>query len=224
MEIELEITSEHKIDIDATDDATLDELFSATLKKKKKKKKINSDSVEVKNEAETSHVATTCEEDVFDYSYHLLLDRAYSLLEDRNPNRTIEQRFRLPVLNVFKHSSTRTCWANIVEVCAAMQRNPEHVIQFVLSELATDGSVDGGYRFVIKGKFVEKKIQVVVRKYMKQYVVCITCNGYNTNFERDQVTRLHFIGCKDCGSSRTAASISTGFKATRKGDRKKART
>jgi translation initiation factor 2 subunit 2 len=37
-----------------------------------------------------------------------------------------------------------------------MNRSPEHVFQFMMAELGTEGSIDGLQRLVIKGKFLPK--------------------------------------------------------------------
>lgn len=37
-----------------------------------------------------------------------------------------------------------------------MNRAPDHVFQFMMAELGTEGSIDGNQRLVIKGKFVTK--------------------------------------------------------------------
>ena len=37
-----------------------------------------------------------------------------------------------------------------------MHRNSEHVYQFMMAELGTEGSIDGNQRLVIRGKFVPK--------------------------------------------------------------------
>jgi len=35
-----------------------------------------------------------------------------------------------------------------------MRRQPEHVFQFFMAELGTEGSIDGNQRLVIRGKYV----------------------------------------------------------------------
>lgn len=50
----------------------------------------------------------------------------------------------------------KTLWANFPEICSMMRRSPDHVFQFMLAELGTEGSIDGNKRLVIKGKFVPK--------------------------------------------------------------------
>ena len=55
----------------------------------------------------------------------------------------------------------KTLWVNYQEICTMMRRNPDHVFQFMMAELGTEGSIDGSKRLVIRGKFVPKVIQVL---------------------------------------------------------------
>ena len=43
---------------------------------------------------------------------------------------------------------------------------PEHVIAFLFAEMGTTGSVDGAGRLVIRGRFQQKQIENVLRRYM----------------------------------------------------------
>lgn len=47
-----------------------------------------------------------------------------------------------------------------------MHRQPEHVIQFLFAEMGTTGSVDGSGRLVIKGRFLQKQVENVLRRYV----------------------------------------------------------
>jgi len=47
-----------------------------------------------------------------------------------------------------------------------MHREPQHVISFLLVEMGTTGSVDGSGRLVIKGKFQQKQIENILRRYI----------------------------------------------------------
>ena len=49
------------------------------------------------------------------------------------------------------------------------------------------------------------------------------CRNTETDLRRDNVSRLFFMDCKACGSSRSVAPIKAGFHATSKGERRKAR-
>jgi translation initiation factor 2 subunit 2 len=50
----------------------------------------------------------------------------------------------------------KTLWVNFQEICKMMRRSAEHVFQFMMAELGTEGSIDGNQRLVIRGKFVPK--------------------------------------------------------------------
>ena len=50
-----------------------------------------------------------------------------------------------------------------------MHRQPEHVIQFLFAEMGTTGSVDGAGRLVIKGRFQQKQVENVLRRYIGMY-------------------------------------------------------
>jgi translation initiation factor 2 subunit 2 len=49
-----------------------------------------------------------------------------------------------------------------------MQRSPEHVLQFVLAELGTEGSIGGDGQLTLKGKFGPKHIECLLRKYISK--------------------------------------------------------
>jgi translation initiation factor 2 subunit 2 len=101
-----------------------------------------------------------------------------------------------------------------------MRRTPEHVFQFMMAELGTEGSIDGNQRLVIRGKFVPKYIESLLRKYVGEYVTCMMCRSFNTTLTRDSVSRLYFVHCQDCGSSRSVAQIRAGYHAQTRSDRR----
>jgi translation initiation factor 2 subunit 2 len=114
----------------------------------------------------------------------------------------------------------KTLWVNYDEICQMMHRSPDHVFQFMMAELGTEGSIDGNKRLVIRGKFIPKYIESLLRKYIMEYVVCPMCRSFNTDLSRDPASRLFFVACNDCGSSRSVAQIRAGFHAQTRADRR----
>lgn len=57
----------------------------------------------------------------------------------------------------------KTLWVNFQEICKMMRRSSEHVYQFMMAELGTEGSIDGNQRLVIRGKFVPKVVPTRVK-------------------------------------------------------------
>ena len=109
----------------------------------------------------------------------------------------------------------KTLWVNFSEICKTMRRNPDHLFQFMMAELGTEGSIDGNQRLVIRGKFVPKYIESLLRKYIGEYVTCQMCRSFNTALSRDSVSRLYFVQCQDCGSTRSVAQIRADRRAAR---------
>lgn len=157
-----------------------------------------------------------------DYTYSDLLDRVVDILHSNNPDIGGRRRTMKPP-QLTRVGTKKTLWVNFQEICTIMQRSPEHVFQFFMAELGTEGSIDGNQRLVIRGKYVPKYIESLLKKYIMEYVTCQMCRSPNTELVKDSSTRLQFINCKDCGSSRSVAAIRSGYHATSRADRRAAR-
>jgi translation initiation factor 2 subunit 2 len=97
----------------------------------------------------------------------------------------------------------------VLQICKTLHRQPKHLLDFLLAELGTSGSVDGNSQLIIKGRFQQKQIENVLRRYIKEYVTCHTCRSPDTILQKD--TRLFFLQCETCGSRCSVASIKSGF-------------
>ncbi|MBW0508736.1 hypothetical protein O181_048451 [Austropuccinia psidii MF-1] len=148
-----------------------------------------------------------------DYHYDELLGRFYQALYLSHPALCggAKKRYTLAPPSVHREGNKRSIWANVAEICKKMHRQPEHVIQFLFAELGTSGSVDGNGNLVIKGRFQQKQIENVLRRYIVEYVTCKTCKSPDTLLEKDN--RLYFVTCESCGSKRSVSAIKTGFSA-----------
>merc|ERR1712238_118826 len=158
-----------------------------------------------------------------DYTYSDLLDRVVDILTSNNPDLIEKKRRNMKPPQLTRVGTKKTLWVNYQEICSMMQRPPEHVFQFFMAELGTEGSIDGSQRLVIRGKYVPKYIESLLRKYIVEYVTCQMCRSPNTELVKDSSTRLQFCKCKDCASSRSVAAIRSGYHATSRADRRAAR-
>jgi translation initiation factor 2 subunit 2 len=158
-----------------------------------------------------------------DYTYEDMLDRVMGILHAQNPDLIEKKRRTMKPPQLTRVGTKKTLWVNFQEICTMMQRSPQHVFQFFMAELGTEGSIDGNQRLVIRGKYVPKYIESLLRKYIVSYVTCEMCRSPNTELTRDPYTRLNFCKCHDCGSSRSVAAISSGYHATSRADRRAAR-
>jgi translation initiation factor 2 subunit 2 len=103
-------------------------------------------------------------------SYPQLLSRFFTLLNQYNPDilSSGSKSYKVPPPQCLREGNKKTIFANIAEICKRMKRNDEHVTQFLFAELGTSGSVDGSKRLVIKGRFQQKQIENVLRRYIGQ--------------------------------------------------------
>merc|ERR1712157_706135 len=154
-------------------------------------------------------------DDTFDrkgeYVYSELLDLVVDLLQTNNPALVEKKKRNIKPPQMTMLTSKKTMWVNFQEICSMMQRSPEHVMAFFFAELGTDGNMDGNQRLIIRGKYVPKYIESLLRKYVVEYVTCEMCRSPNTDLDRDSGSRLYFCKCRDCGSSRSVAAIRSGY-------------
>lgn len=206
-----------------------------SMKKKKKKSKKAEDgdeevSSKLKNlDLEEGEQGTAGEQDAGDMDegtgiwahdetktigYSLLLQRFFNQLSQKNPDHALSgtKSYKIPPPQCMREGNRKTVFANIADICKRMKRTEEHVTAYLFAELGTNGSVDGSRRLVIKGRFQQKQIENVVRKYIIEYVTCKTCKSPDTELNKGE-NRLYFITCNNCGSRRSVTAIKTGFSA-----------
>ncbi|KAF2091890.1 hypothetical protein K490DRAFT_61327 [Saccharata proteae CBS 121410] len=147
-------------------------------------------------------------------SYNLLLTRFFTMLHSHHPDLASSgaKSYKIPPPQCLREGNKKTIFANIAEICKRMKRTDEHVTQFLFAELGTSGSVDGSRRLVIKGRFQQKQIENVLRRYIVEYVTCKTCRSPDTELNKGE-NRLYFVTCNSCGSRRSVTAIKTGFSA-----------
>lgn len=103
-------------------------------------------------------------------SYSLMLNRFFHQLAQKNPDHSLSgtKSYKIPPPQCMREGNRKTVFANIADICKRMKRSEEHVTAYLFAELGTNGSVDGSRRLVIKGRFQQKQIENVVRKYISE--------------------------------------------------------
>lgn len=200
------------------DGLDLDMDFTKSKKKKKKKKDFDTlvgegDKVlEEDKEADDSGRPVWVGTDR-DYTYDELLTRVFDIMREKNPEMVAgeKRRFVMRPPQVVRIGTKKSSFANFAEICKMLHRQPKHLLAFLLAELGTSGSIDGTNQLIIKGRFQQKQIENVLRRYIKEYVTCHTCRSPDTILQKD--TRLFFLQCESCGSRCSVASIKSGFQA-----------
>lgn len=147
-----------------------------------------------------------------DYTYDECLTLVFNIMREKNPELSGEKKkFAMKPPEVARAGSKKTAFSNFAEICRLMKRQDKHVLQFLLAELGTTGSIDGNNCLIVKGRFQQKHFESVLRKYIKEYVMCHTCRSSDTELTKD--TRLFFLQCHTCGSRCSVTAIKSGFTA-----------
>lgn len=186
---------------------------------KKKKKPRNRNIVQVDSiESAVPLELNTTEGDT--YSYEYLLKRAKSLCPPVKRSRFI---MKPPVM--IPLGTKKSCWLNSLEISEIMRRPISHLQDYFKTELGTDISTNPNGSLIIKGRYKSDKIESILKKYIRSYVICESCRSPHTIIEKDKVSKLKVMKCSECNSTRRIEKILSGFKAeTRAGRRAKRNT
>ncbi len=118
--------------------------------------------------------------------------------QDLRPKSAL-QRDRFEVPKVQGHvEGTKTVLSNFVAITQHIRRDKEHVLKFMLKELATPGMLRSN-EFVLGRKISSLTINEKIRKYVDSFVICPSCGLPDTDLIRDEKTGTA-IRCNGCGT------------------------
>ena len=107
-----------------------------------------------------------------------------------------KHRFEMPKVQGYLQGN-KTVISNFLQICSYFRRKPEHVLKFLLKELATPGDVRSGM-LLLGTKVASAKINEKLLKYADEYVLCGDCGKPDTNIEKEKDVTL--LKCTACGS------------------------
>lgn len=101
-----------------------------------------------------------------DYTYDELLSRVFDIILEKNPDMAAgrKPKFVMRPPQVLRVGTKKTSFANFTDICKTLHRQPKHLLDFLLAELGTSGSMDGNQQLIIKGRFQPKQIENVLRR------------------------------------------------------------
>lgn len=185
-------------------------------KKKKAKKEKGEDATKGDGKYEAFSRGTV-------WTYEEMLTRLHQTINDLNAGFGLKEKTVIKPPQVVRVGTKRSGWINFQELASSLNREPNHLMNYALAEFGTEGTLAGSGQLLFKGKYTGKNVESLLKKYIKEYVMCSMCRSSNTSLERDQSSRLHTVRCRNCGATRVAANIKSGFHATAKGERRAAR-
>jgi translation initiation factor 2 subunit 2 len=132
--------------------------------------------------------------------YESLLNRAL----DQIPKAVFEtSRFQIPEAEVVTVGN-RTIVRNFRAIAAAINRDPEHLMKYLLRELGAAGGAQGA-QAVFQGKFSNATVDERIRRYVEEFVLCRECKKPDTRLERRE--RVYILRCEACGARTSVRGI-----------------
>ncbi|MBD3204562.1 translation initiation factor IF-2 subunit beta [Candidatus Woesearchaeota archaeon] len=113
------------------------------------------------------------------------------------PDSVLEnERFKIP--KVKGHiQGNKTVLSNFVQIANHLRRDPEHMLKYILKELATPGQIKKN-NAIIRSKVSAKRINNRIDEYAEKFVLCQECGKPDTKINiKNRITR---IKCTACGA------------------------
>jgi translation initiation factor 2 subunit 2 len=112
--------------------------------------------------------------------------------------RDTRERFVVPSPRVFYEGKT-TVLENFRAIADTLNREPDHLMKYLLQELGTAGKIEG-QRGIFQGKFTEQAMARQIESYFEEYVVCTECRLPDTHLTKND--RVLMLKCDACGAHR----------------------
>lgn len=129
-----------------------------------------------------------------DLDYDKLLTRIYMAL----PKKTLEsQRFELPTAFSILQGK-QTIWQNFTKVAKDLNRDHLQLYKFVMKEISTSSTIVG-QSLILNGIFDNKKINQILDKYIKNFVLCSACKKPDTEIVTQN--NIKILKCSACGAT-----------------------
>ncbi len=125
--------------------------------------------------------------------YESLLDRGKKALPETSQ---AKERFEMPKIRGHVQGN-KTVLSNFFQIAQQLGRKPEHMLKFILKELATPGDIKK--QFVLLGaKVPASRINEKIQQYADIFVLCRECDKPDTKMTKEG--EVYFIKCQACGA------------------------
>lgn len=128
--------------------------------------------------------------------YNSLLDRAKSLIPKEL---SVTERLEIPKVKGHLQGN-KTIISNFFQIVKILDRDSDHVLKFLLKELATKADVKNT-SVLFNNKLSSAKINEKIQKYADTFVTCKECGKPETKLIKEN--NLTFLRCQACGAKYT---------------------
>ena len=108
-----------------------------------------------------------------------------------------KERFEIPKIRGHVQGN-KTILSNFLQIADILRREPEHLLKYILKELATPGEIKKSGSVIIGTKVSASRINEKIRQYANDYVLCSECGKPDTKVDKDG--KFTFLKCQACGA------------------------
>jgi translation initiation factor 2 subunit 2 len=98
----------------------------------------------------------------------------------------------------------KTIVVNLRKIAKDLTRNPNHLLKYLLRELATPGKFVGE-RAIFGRKVPASLINKKIKKYIGEFVICPECGKPDTQIVEEKT--ISYIRCLACGAKKPVKNI-----------------
>lgn len=132
--------------------------------------------------------------------YEKLLEKAEKELPQK-----AEGGARSLLENVKGHlEGNKTILINLKQISKQLNREMDHLMKYLLKELATPGKVAGD-RVILGAKFPAKLINKKIKKYETEFVLCSECHKPDTLLVETE--GIMYLKCTACGAKKPVKQL-----------------
>lgn len=109
----------------------------------------------------------------------------------------LKERFEIP--KTLGHiQGNRTIISNFHQIASTLRREVNHLLKYVLKELATPGEIKKSGALILGTKVPASRINDKIRQYANEFVLCFECGKPDTRLEKEE--NLTYMKCTACGA------------------------
>ncbi|MBI5065120.1 translation initiation factor IF-2 subunit beta [Candidatus Woesearchaeota archaeon] len=129
--------------------------------------------------------------------YEALLKRA----QERMPESVHEiERFEIPKTRGH-FEGNKTIISNFQQISQILRRPIDHILKFLLKQLATPGDIQKSGLLVLGAKISASRINQKIREYAITFVLCPQCGKPDTEIKKED--GINVLKCTACGAKQS---------------------
>jgi len=126
-------------------------------------------------------------------TYKKMLEQGVKQLPESTKKKS---RFEIP--KVLGHiQGNKTIISNFNQIVSILHRSPNHVLKYLLKELATPGEIKPK-SLILGAKVSASIVNSKIRDYANKYVLCKECGKPDTELTIEK--GISYLRCKACGA------------------------